>query len=358
MKIRAGIIGCGGIAFSKHMPGLAKLENVELAAFQNRTRAKAEKARAQFGCKGARVYDSYEELLEDSSVDVVHVCTANATHAQISMAALEKGKHVMCEKPMALNAGEARAMRDASRRTGMSLSISYQSRFREDSRYLKKRIEEGELGHIYHARAHALRRRAIPTWGSFNSMSEQGGGALIDIGTHALDLTLWMMDNYDPHCVLGSIYNELSQSDIRANSFGPVSAGTLEVEESAFGMITMKNGASIILESSWALNTLTPGEAKTSLFGTKAGADMTDGLRINGERDGQLYTLKPELYPEGMDHAASELIVSPEDREMAEWIRAVAEDREPPVTADQALAVTEILDALYQSAETGSAVYL
>ena len=101
MKIRVGIIGCGGIAFSKHMPGLAKLENVELAAFQNRTKAKAEKARIQFGCKGSRVYDDYKELLDDDSIDVVHICTANATHAEISIAALEKGKHVMCEKPMA-----------------------------------------------------------------------------------------------------------------------------------------------------------------------------------------------------------------------------------------------------------------
>ena len=188
-------------------------------------------------------------------------------------------------------------------------------------------------------------------------MSDQGGGSLIDIGTHALDLTLWMMDNYEPHCVLGTKYSELSRNDINANSFGPVPAGTLEVEESAFGFITMKNGATIILESSWALNTLTPGEAKTSLYGTRAGADMADGLKINGERDGQLYTLKPELYPEGVGYSESSRIVSPGDREMAEWINAVAEDREPPVTAEQALVVTEILDALYRSAETKTAVY-
>jgi predicted dehydrogenase len=356
MKIRVGIIGCGGIAFSKHMPGLAKLENVEIAAFQNRTRAKAEKALTQFGCGDAQVYDSYQELLDDPGIDAVHICTANATHAQISIAALEKGKHVMCEKPMALNAGEARAMRDAALRSGKKLSVSYQSRFRDDAVYLKNRIREGELGHIYYARAHALRRRAVPTWGSFNSMSDQGGGSLIDIGTHALDLTLWLMDNYEPRTVLGSSYNELSREDITANAFGPVPAGSLEVEESAFGFITMKNGATVILESSWALNTLTPGEAKTSLHGTKAGADMLDGLRINGEKDGQLYTLKPELYPDGMDYCDSSRIVPPGDREMAEWIRALTEDREPPVTAEQALVVSEILDALYESARTGAAV--
>lgn len=357
MKIKVGVIGCGNIAFSKHMAGLSKLSNVEMVGFQNRTKSKAEKAKKQFGSENSRVYDTYQELLDESSIDVVHICTANASHGEISIAALEKGKHVMCEKPMAINAEEAAAMRDAAVKAGKKLSISYQNRFRDDTIYLKERIHNGELGHIYCAKAHATRRRAIPTWGNFNSMELQGGGALIDIGTHALDLTLWLMDNYEPHCVIGTKYNELTQSDISANAFGPVEAGSLEVEEAAFGFITMKNGASVILESSWALNTLTSGEAKATLYGTKAGADMLDGLRINGERYNQLYTLKPELYPEGVDFNIPSRIIQSGDREMKEWIDSIVNDTEPPVTAEQALVIAEIIDALYKSAETGKAIY-
>ena len=110
----------------------------------------------------------------------------------------------MCEKPMAINGEEAQKMLDASRRTGKKLTIGYQNRYRPDSWYLKRACEAGELGEIYYAKAHALRRRGVPTWGGVIDEYEQGGGPLVDIGTHALDLTLWMMDNYKPRLVMGS----------------------------------------------------------------------------------------------------------------------------------------------------------
>ena len=135
---------------------------------------------------------------------MVHVLTPNRDHSYITVDALEAGKHVMCEKPMAINTAEAQKMIDAAKRTGKKLTIGYQNRFRPDSRYLKQVCEAGDLGEIYYARAQAIRRRAVPTWGVFLDEEKQGGGPLIDIGTHALDLTLWTMNNYEPEMVVGT----------------------------------------------------------------------------------------------------------------------------------------------------------
>ena len=207
-KFRIGIIGCGGIANSKHMPSLTRQPNAELVAFCDIIEERAQKACAEYGAEGAKVYTDYKELLKDETIDIVHVCTPNREHSFITVDALEAGKHVMCEKPMAINGEEAQKMLDAAKRTGKKLSIGYQNRYRPDSWYLKRACEADELGEIYYAKAHAVRRRGVPTWGVFIDEYEQGGGPLIDIGTHALDLTLWMMDNYKPKLVVGSVFKK------------------------------------------------------------------------------------------------------------------------------------------------------
>ncbi|MGW9125546.1 Gfo/Idh/MocA family protein [Paenibacillus chitinolyticus] len=356
-KYRIGIIGCGGIANGKHLPSLAKLPNVELVAFCDIVIERAEKAKEQYGSGDACVYQDYRELLKDSSLDIVHVCTPNDSHADITIDALEAGKHVMCEKPMAKTSVDARRMVDAAKRTGKKLTIGYNNRFRSDSQYLKKLCEDGELGEVYFAKAHAIRRRAVPTWGVFLDEEKQGGGPLIDIGTHALDLTLWMMDNYKPKVVLGTSYHKLSHRANAANAWGPWDPAKFTVEDSAFGMITMENGATIILESSWALNTLEVDEAKCTLSGTEGGADMKDGLRINGEKNSRLYTQNIELSSGGVAFYEGASEDAP-DLEMRMWIDAIENDKDPVVTPEQALVVSEILEAIYESAKTGKAVYL
>ena len=276
--LRVGIIGCGGIANNKHMPALHKQPDVELVAFCDIIQERAVKAAKDFGTPDAKVYTDYKELLKDESIQVVHVLTPNIDHSYITVDALYAGKHVMCEKPMAINTAEAQKMLDAAKATGKKLTIGYQNRFRNDALYLKKICENGELGEIYYARAKAIRRRGVPTWGVFIEEEKQGGGPLIDIGTHALDLTLWTMNNYEPEMVVGTKYRKLADTKNAANAFGPWDPEKFTTEDSAFGFVRMKNGATIVLESSWALNTLDIGEAKCSLCGTKGGADM-DGER-------------------------------------------------------------------------------
>lgn len=353
---RVGIVGCGGIANGKHMPALKKLENVQMVAFCDIIPERAEKAAKEYGVKQAKVYRDYKELVALADIDVVHVLTPNKSHAPISIAAMEAGKHVMCEKPMAKTTADAKAMLDAAHRTGKKLTIGYQSRHRNDSVYLKKMIEDGELGEIYYAKAHAVRRRAVPTWGVFLNEDEQGGGPLIDIGTHALDLTLWEMNNYEPAYVVGKTYRKLADTKNAANAWGPWEPEKFTVEDAAFGFITMKNGATIVLEASWALNTLDVGEARTTLCGTKAGADMQDGLRINGEKNSRTYTLKPDLSTGGVAFYSGSA-EEPHEREARLFYQALENGDNPVVLPEQAYVVTQILEAIYKSSQTGQPVF-
>lgn len=355
-KLRIGIIGCGGIANEKHMPALKKEKRVELAAFCDVLPERAEGAAKKFGIPDAKTYKNHKELLADKSIDIVHVLTPNKSHGDITVDALEAGKHVMCEKPMAKTAVDARRMVDAARKTGNKLTIGYQNRFRPDSQYLNRICRRGDLGEIYFAKAHALRRRAVPTWGVFLNEDEQGGGPLIDIGTHALDLTLWMMNNYDVKYVVGNTYHKLGSTRDAANAWGPWDPEKFTVEDSAFGFITMKDGATIVLETSWALNILQTGEAKTTLCGTKGGADMWEGLRINGEDLSRMFTVTPALDAKGVDFYEG-TNMTPADLEAKLWIDSILDDTQPVVKPEEALVVTEILEGIYESAKTGKPVY-
>ncbi|MCI8554528.1 MAG: Gfo/Idh/MocA family oxidoreductase, partial [Clostridiales bacterium] len=350
--------GCGGIANGKHMPSLKKEEaRVEMVAFCDLIPERAEKAAADYGVTGARVYTDYHELLKEDDIDVVHVCTPNRSHCEITVAALEAGKHVMCEKPMAKTAADAKRMLDAAKKSGKKLTIGYQNRFRTECQLLKRAVDRGDLGEVYFAKAHALRRRAVPTWGVFLNEYEQGGGPLIDIGTHSLDLTLWMMNNYKPKAVLGQTFKKLGDQKESGNAWGDWDPKEFTVEDSAFGFITMESGATIILESSWALNTLDVAEAECTLCGTKAGADMKDGLRFNLVDLGRQTIKKPDLHAGGVAFFDGSAAPDPAHFEAHSWIDAILNDTDPVVLPEQAYVVTQILEAIYTSAATGKAFY-
>ena len=355
-KLKAGIIGCGGIANGKHMPSIKALGETELVAFCDLIIERAEKAKAQYGTEDAQVFTDYKELLK-LDLDCVYVCTPNRSHSYITVDALHAGKNVMCEKPMAINPAEAQKMLDAAKETGKILTIGYQGRYRPDSQYLKKACEAGELGDIYYARANAIRRRAVPTWGVFLNEYEQGGGPLIDIGTHALDLTLWTMNNYKPKYVVGTVYHKLNNDRETGNAWGDWDPEKFTTEDSAFGFIVMENGATIDLSASWALNTLDVEEARTMLCGTKAGADMHNGgPPINGVKHGRPYVPAPNMKKKGVDfyEGSSD---DPKVMEQRVFVDAVRGEGELTVKPEQAFVVTQILDAIYQSAKTGKPVY-
>ena len=364
MAPKIGFIGCGGIANQKHFPGMRQ-EAVEMVAFCDIVKERAEKGAKEFGVSGAKVYTDYKELLKDPSIDAVHVLTPNVSHCEITVAALEAGKHVLCEKPMAATTSDAEKMLAARNKTGKMLTIGYQYRHSHENAIMKKLVDDGWLGDIYYAEAIYLRRRGVPTWGVFMDKAQQGGGPLIDIGTHALDLALYFMNNYEVDYVVGTSFEKLGklldgqdmqgQVGFRGNP-DPWNAKTYEVEDSAFGHIKMKNGAVINLKASWAINIVSRGMSPTLLAGTKGGADTFDGVRLNHVVAGQqAITTVGEKIPMFIPGFSSG---PPQPSKEAQiWVKALKGEGDLFVTADQAFVVTKILDSIYQSSQTGKAVH-
>jgi predicted dehydrogenase len=367
MKHKVGIIGCGGIAEQKHFPALSHAnDRVEITAFCDLIPERAESAAKRFGTTGSRVYQDYRALLAQKDIEIVYVLTPNVSHCEISASSFQAGKHVFCEKPMAASLEDAEKMMAEWEKSGKMFTIGYQNRFRPDCRVLKRLCDEEELGKIYYAQAHALRRRGVPTWGVFTDKSKQGGGPLIDIGTHSLDLTLWLMNNYEPAAVTGKTFRELGTTikpEDQGNFLGTWDPNSFEVEDSAFGFITMKDGSLIILDTSWVLNHTEERCACATLCGTKAGAEMTGvGGGRGGINDKKLYINKimggkqaivdvdtangmVEYFSGGNDKM--------EDLECKNWLDALENRSDLIVRPEQAFIVTKILDAIYKSAASG-----
>jgi len=355
--VNVGIIGCGGIANNKHMPSLKNVPNVRMVAFCDIIPERAEKAAKEYGTQDAKTYTDYKELLKDEGIEVVHVLTPNREHADITVDALYAGKHVMCEKPMAKTAADAKRMYEAAVATGKKLTIGYQHRQKAEAIYAKKYIESGALGDIYYVNSYAIRRRGTPNWGVFLDAEAQGGGPIIDIATHSLDLTLYLMDNYEPQMVLGKTHKKLEHPEA-GNIWGDKGVSTTPLEEAACAMIVMKNGATIMLETSWALNTHEPiQEGSCVLCGSKAGLSLKNNkLVINKvELDRQVVT-EVDTSAGGVafyDGAAQ----NSAQTEASNWIKSIVDDTDPVVLPKQALVVSQILEAIYVSSETGKPVY-
>lgn len=356
-KLKFGIIGCGGIAGAKHLPGLTQQDNVEITAYCDIIPERAAQLNKKFSDGKAKEFADYKELLKED-LDAVCICTPNNMHCQMTVDALMSGKHVMCEKPMAISYEESKKMLEAKEKSGKLLTIGYQNRFRKDSLYLKKECEKGVLGEIYYAKAIALRRRAVPTWGVFVDEEKQGGGPLIDIGTHALDLTLFMMNNYEPLYAVGTTYHKLNNDDKdTANIWGDWDSKKFTAEDSAFGFVVMKNGATVTVEASWALNTLNVREAVCELCGTKAGADMNgEELRINGVNNGSMYVTIPDFKTGGVAYNEGKAM-SIEGLECKTFVDAILGKGKLYVLPEQAAVVTRILEGIYISAKTKKPYY-
>ena len=355
-RLRIGIIGCGGIANGKHMPSIKAVDRADMVAFCDLIPERAEKAAKEYGTTDAKVYTDYQELLKDPTIDVVHVLTPNRSHAQLTIDALHAGKHVMCEKPMAKTAEDARRMVLAAKETGKKLTIGYQHRHKPESRFLKSVIERGDLGDIYYAKALAIRRRGTPNWGVFLNEYEQGGGPLIDIGTHSLDLTLYLMNNYKPRMVVGTKYKKVEHPEC-GNPWGGWPEGANTLEDAAFGFIVMEDGATITLDATWALNTIEPiQEGSVQLCGSKAGAQIKNGLSINKAEFDRLVEIKPDMAAGGVAFYDG-VKETPGITEQRRWMDAIENDTDPVVLPEQACVVSEILEAIYTSARTGEPVY-
>lgn len=258
---------------------------------------------------------------------------------------------------MAINYAEALKMKDAAEKSGKLLTIGYQHRFDPDVTYLRRAAENGEFGEIYFAKARVLRRRGVPTWGVFTQKSRQGGGSFMDIGTHALDTLLYIMDNYEPAYVTATTYQKFRDRTDCGNPFGNWNPEEYDVEDSGFAFVVMKNGATIILETAFALNTSEEGGVQYSVSGTKAGADNLSGkLRLNGDKYGSLYLTEPNLGAGGVAFFSGKS-VSPALAEQICFEKALKGEGKLMTTPEQAIVTSRILNAAYKSAESGKTYY-
>lgn len=346
-KLKIGIIGTGGISQSCHMPGYASIpEECEMVAFCDVNEKSLKEAAEKFGV--TTTYTKVEDLLADKSIDAVSVTTPNALHCPQTVAALKAGKHVLCEKPLAMNALEAKQMCRAAADTGKILQVALQSRFGGPAKFMKDFIDNGHMGEIYYARAKALRRRGVPHWGVFIDKEKQGGGPLIDIGVHILDLTLYFMGYPKPVSASGKTWDTLGKDPSLVNFFGDYDRKKFTVEDFAVGQIKFDNGAVVTLESSFMAN-MEGDPFESQLFGTKAGAIVntwgSDPIRIFKEMDQQYFTLKPENIPN---------VASSYTAEVQAFVRAITNGEPSPVAGENGLILNAIFDALYKSSETGT----
>ena len=351
-KIKAGVVGCGGISKNQHIPALMKIDEVEIVAVCDILKERAEFAREMSGAKYA--FTDYKDLIALSELDMVDICTPNYLHAPVAIEALKSGKHVFCEKPDAMTVEEVENMKKTSEESGKHLMVMRNHRFREHSKYAKKYIEDGKCGEIYAGRCGWIRRRGIPGKGGwFTTKAQSGGGPLIDLGVHMIDLTMWLMGNPAPVAVSGAIYSKFASaediSDSEHSAFGDkIKGGTFDVEDLSIGMIRFDNGACLQIEFSWASN-IECEKGFVELRGSKAGINWEDNqLTIYAEEYGSLYDLKPVLDTRGYAHADN----------IRHFIDVILYGKKPIFEPIQGVNMIKILTSLYKSAELGREVSL
>ena len=341
--VRVGIIGAGGIAREVHVPNYLKCgELVEVVAVSDVVKEKADKLAADFHIP--HVFSSYEEMLQEVPLDAVSICTPNKFHHPAAIAALHAGCHVICEKPPAITAEEAEEMAAAASKAGKILTYGFHFRYAPQVEMLKRFIDGGELGEIYAARVTAMRRRGIPGWGVFTNKELQGGGPLIDIGVHMLDTALYLMGYPEPDTVLGVTYQKLGNRK-GVGLMGSWDWENFSVEDMARGMITFKNGASILLETAFAANVEKGEEMSVSLMGDQGGADVFP-LKIYQEKYESLIDITPAHLPKQNFH----------EQEIKRFVDACLNGTLPLSTPEQGVYLQQIINGLYLSAAKGEAV--
>lgn len=288
--LKAAIIGGGHIADQNHLPALAKLpERVKVVSICSRdihkARALADKHDVPFA------FDSPDEMYHsEGKPDIVINCTANNLHYPFAMQALENGCHVFCEKPPAMNAAEAREMADLAQKKGLTLAYNFQRRHSAEYATLKNYHALGQLGDIYHIKANYLRRRGIPGWGNFTNKTIQGGGAMIDLGVHILDLALGLTGYQRPTRVLANTYDFIGKTGGKGLK-GSWDPATFEVEDACFAYLTFPGNVSMMLSTSFALNMEEQEVVNLEVFGTKGGAKLLP-LSVNTEIAGELANIR------------------------------------------------------------------
>lgn len=349
-KLKLGLIGAGNIAHA-HLNAYKKNPNVEFAAICDIDFNRCNRTADEYGIQ--KRYPSVEAMLADVKLDAADVCVWNCSHAECTIAALNAGLNVLCEKPMAMSAAEGQAMLDAAKKNNKLLMLGFVTRFSDEARIAKDLIDNGHLGDIYYAKATYVRRNGNPG-GWFSDKERSGGGPIIDIGVHPLDLTRYLMGNPTPVSVYAVTSDLLhkERAELKTSvGWHPEGADPKKdkcnVESNAVGIIRYANGASVLLEASYALNGETRNER--SLYGTKGGINL-DSMKVYSELNGFM----TDVYLQDRNTWSGHKDMF--QAEMDHFVDCCMNGTECMSPAEDGVIIMKILEGLYESARTGKSV--
>ena len=342
-KLKAGVVGTGLIGKS-HIRGYTGMDEVEIVAVADIDKEEAQKVAKEYEIP--QVFTDYHDLLK-LDLDTVDVCLPTFLHSPVTVDALESGKHVYCEKPMARTGDEAQAMCDAAKRTGKFLAIQLGTLYSKEAKAAKNLITEGKLGNLYYAKTSHYRRRgrvyvdgyATP---HFVQKEKSGGGTLADMAVYHMACIVWLLSNPELDTVTGFTYQELPMDEKRRKESG------YNVEELGIGLAHFKNNVTMFVEESWAIHA--PGGEGDRLYGNKGGLRLSP-LTLFHDVDGE--HTDTEL---NADELLGDYADSGYDGSQKHFVWSVLGRVQPIDTAGIALKVAKITSALYESAETGRQV--
>jgi len=348
---KVGVIGVGSIS-DAHIQPYLKNEKVELLAFCDINEERLKQKGELHGVK--QLYTDYNELLANPEIEAVSICTWNNTHAKIAVAALEAGKHVLVEKPLSITVEEAEAVEEAAKKANKVAQVGFVRRHDSNAKLLKTFIENDDLGELYYAKASYLRRLGNPG-GWFSDISRSGGGPLIDLGVHVIDLTWYLMGKPRPVSVSGNTYNRLgNRSHIENLSFYQAADydPTLnDVEDLTNALIRFENGASLYVDVSFTLHAKAD-EGSVRLYGDKGGAEVEPKFTIMTEKHNTIMNSTPQVDSQGFnfDQAFTE--------EINHFVECCQTGKQTIAPISDGVQVMKMLNAIYESAKKGKEVYL
>jgi predicted dehydrogenase len=345
--VQVGIIGAGAIAKSGYN-GFTKSGQAEVAAICDMNERRLGEFATEFGIP--KKYTDPNDLIADKDLDAVYVAVPNKFHAPLAKAALESGKNVILEKPFAMNLKEAQEVEAAVKASGKVFAIGMNQRFNEDSQKIKALVEDGAFGEIYHAKAYWFRRSGIPKAGTwFGNKQLSGGGCLLDIGVHMLDLALYTIGNFDAEAVSGATYSKFGSRGLGYGGWGKSDSEGLkfDVDDFATAMIKLKGGVTVALNVSWAIHQKPLNDHNVEIFGTEAGATCYPA---------EVFKFDPVLKtPYEIDKISAELRYPHTDR-FVNFVKAILGEEEVCADVTQGIAIQKILDAIYESGTSGKEV--
>jgi predicted dehydrogenase len=344
-KLRYACIGAGGIA-GAHLTPLSKREDVQIVALADPFPSKKQEYAEKFNIPAGGLYEDYEKMLKEVQPDAVSVCSPNGMHAQNTIAALKAGADVIIEKPMAATVKEAQAMVDLAEKLGRKLVIGFQYRFSPRVTFIKNAIDAGQLGNVLFGRVQALRRRGIPNWGVFGQKDKQGGGGLIDIGVHVLEMCHYAMGEPTPVAATGNCWTYLGNKKSNIVSAWPNwDHKTYTVEDLAIGSIRFDNGAIVHVEAGFVAQMEPMGVWNFQLMGEKGGVNY-DPVTLSRDDLGHMVNTTPAWTP--ADGFGDNF-----NYKMNAFVEHVLHDQPTIAPATAGLNIQKMLEGIYRSAQQG-----